>query len=207
MKHLVLTFFSLILAGILLAGCAPFVKTEYDATANFSQLNSFAWQAPEREKLESPILDSPLMDEKVRGAVVAALTARGFEQTQAGAADFLVTYHTVRQMEEAPGGVHTGFGFYYGPWWGYRAPFGSTIIVTNDSDTYEAGVLIIDIINARNGELMWRGWRSKGLSQNNFSMEGVTEIVTEILNQFPPGYDPESGKMATPDEAVPADTI
>ncbi|HET9680119.1 MAG TPA: DUF4136 domain-containing protein [Gammaproteobacteria bacterium] len=191
-------------AVALLAGCAPFVKTEYDAAANFSALDSFAWQAPERDKLEDPILDSPLMDEKVQAAVISTLTARGYERTRAENADFLVTYHTVRQLEEVPGGVHTGFGFYYGPWWGYRAPFGSTIIVTNDSDTYEAGVLIIDIVNARTDELMWRGWRSKGLNQDNFSPEGVAEIVTEILAQFPPGYDPENGM---PEEAVTADTV
>lgn len=194
---------------VLLAGCAPWVKTEYDANANFSALERFAWQAPERDKLQDPILDSPLMDEKVHAAVKGVLTARGYQQARPENADFLVTYHTVRQLEEVPGGVHSGFGFYYGPWWGYGAPFGSTIIITNESDTYEAGVLIIDVVNARNGELMWRGWRSKGLSQDNFSAKGVTEIVTEILNQFPPGYDPKNHRPETeaPEEAVTTDTV
>lgn len=183
MKRYLLPILALLAAG-LLAGCAPWVKTEYAAGVNFERLESFAWQDPTREKVENPVLDSQLMDEKVKQAVTAALKARGYREVPAAQADFLVTYHAVRQLEEGPGtGFATGFGFYGG----FGHPWYNTIVITNDRDTYETGVLVIDVLDRQTEKLLWRGWRSKGLNQTNFSAAGVARLVDEILAHFPPG--------------------
>lgn len=172
---------SLLLGGSL-AGCAARPIVEYDRTANFEALDSFAWQEPDYGKVEDPILDSPLLGKKVREAAVATLQENGFAFLQdAGAADFLVTYHTAEKERYSGSGLSLGFATGY---WGR-----SSVIytVSPGRQSYEEGMLIIDIVNADTGNLVWRGWRGVRLSQENFNAGNVREQVRLILSAFPPG--------------------
>lgn len=172
---------SLLLAGSL-AGCAAKPKVEYDRTANFDSFESFAWQEPDYGKVEDPILDSPLLGKKVREAAVATLQDAGFAFLQdAGGGDFLVTYHTAEKQRHSGSGLSVGFATGY---WGR-----SSVIYTANTgrDSYEEGMLIIDIVNADTGNLVWRGWRGVRLNQTNFDDSNVREQVRLILSAFPPG--------------------
>lgn len=169
-----------------LTACAPWVKTEFDPKADFTTLKTFAWAAPQRQSVENPILDSTLLDSKVQAAVTAALRARGFVPGPPDSADFIVTYHAAKDLEARPANWSMGVGF-GGPWWAHSYPWHSTIIVSRAPEYYEEGVLIIDILDARSGALLWRGWRGRPLSQRHFTPEAVQATVTEILAEFPPG--------------------
>lgn len=185
----------LLLCGALvltLAACTPWVKTEFNPQADFSALQTFAWAAPQRQSVENPILDSALLDSKVQDAVTATLRTRGFAPAPPDSADFIVTYHAAKDLASRPADWSMGVGF-GGPWWGYSYPWQNTIIVSRSPEYYEEGVLIIDILDARNGALLWRGWRSKYLSQKNFTPEAVQATVAEILAEFPPGADSNTG--------------
>lgn len=174
--------------ALALTACAPWVKTEFDPRADFSALKTFAWAAPQRQSVENPILDSELLDSKVQAAVTTALRARGFVPGPPENADFIVTYHAARDLETRPASWSMGVGFGT-PWWGYSYPWQNTIIVSRAPEYYEEGVLIIDILDAANGGLLWRGWRGRPLSQRHFTPEAVQATVTEILAEFPPGAE------------------
>ena len=69
----------------------------------------------------------------------------------------------------------------YGPGWGWDNPAVST---------RTQGSLYIDLIDAKNKELVWQGKGVGSLSSSNNiekKEERIREFVTEILQQYPPG--------------------
>ena len=55
--------------------------------------------------------------------------------------------------------------------------------------SYEAGTLVIDVIDARTNKLMWRGWAQntvKGMLENQDTMaRRIDEAVTRMFVRFP----------------------
>jgi hypothetical protein len=55
---------------------------------------------------------------------------------------------------------------------------------------YEAGTIIIDVMDARTNRLIWRGWAQSHLSDlldNKDKMaKRIDEAVTRMLRQLPP---------------------
>lgn len=169
---------------VMLAGCTAPVQFEYNA-APYGSWHTFSWQAPKVAKdttLSNPIVDSGILATRVKNAVVATLTAHGYEYvTEREQADFVVTYHTAIRRDTGDEGATVVYGV--GGWWNY--PF-STVFVAGPSDEPPAAALIVDIINAENAKLVWRGWLTRSLRQSNFSQAAVNKAVTRIFSKFPP---------------------
>ena len=68
---------------------------------------------------------------------------------------------------------------------GYCTGEGCTPPVVN----YEAGTLVIDVIDARTNKLIWRGWAQntvKGMLENQDTMaRQIDEAVTRMFTRFP----------------------
>ncbi len=158
---------------LLAAGCST-VSTKYDyvKTYDFSQLHTFGW-LPDREL---PDVD-PSVVRRVEGRVAAELAAKGYRE--ATDPDFLLVLYAgteVKSEEQAVGyAINTT-----GPLWG---PAGVV------SYEYEEGTLVIDVVDARRHELVWRGMGKSDLdpNQTQAAREGVIdEAVAAILKNFPP---------------------
>ena len=180
MRHSFLT----ILAGvcIVLAGCAPRVYVEQDNSMRFSDLHSFEWVSPPIGKVKDPILDSQILGERVQRAVVTNLSGRGYKQTTPEQnPDFIITYHIVSKTQLQSSGASFSFGFFN------ASPnrFGS-VALGNNVQTQEQGTLMLDIIDAHNQQLMWRGWTNDVVNQDNYSEQAITKTVDAILAKFPP---------------------
>lgn len=182
MKHS-FTFF-LAAVCIALVGCAPRVLVEHDNTTQFSNLHTFAWVSPPQGQVRNPILDSQILEERVQRAAVADLSGRGYTRTTPDQnPDFIITYHTVGKEKLQSTGSSFSFGFIDA----FPAGFGSVIVpVGNDVQSREQGTLMLDIIDGHSKRLVWRGWTSDWVSQDNYSQQAITEAVKEILAKFPP---------------------
>lgn len=173
------------LAVVLLSACASRPPHEFDRQADFSQLRSFQWLEPEYEKdsvsISHPVLDSPLLGRRVKNAVTGNLEARGYREVEADP-DFFVTYHTTQsQQERRRTGSYLQLG--YGQ---FRPRFGTSVVVDMWPRTFNEGTLIIDIVDADSGDLVWRGWRDTELTRRNFDDARVNEAVGYVLSAFPP---------------------
>lgn len=175
--------FPFLLAGaLLLGGCGPNIQTETDPNADLTGYQTFSWVAPEQQDVRDPILDSELLEKKVRRAVESTLAARGFEPRD-GEADFYVTYHTASKEKLRSSGFDIGIGYSrFDPRWGYSAVFGPPHV-----ESYEEAILIIDVIDADTDTLVWRGWETGRLSRDRFSEPAVQHAVDDILSRFPLG--------------------
>lgn len=180
----------IVMAAGWLLGCATTPNVEYDDEVRFSEYRSFAWAPPEQGDVEDPVLDSGLLDRRVKRAVSSVLTDRGFEEVPPEEADFLVTYHTATRERVTSQNVRVhltyGYGYpYYPAWYGSRyyphAPY------SRESRSYREGTLMIDIVDRDEERLIWRGWRSGEVRQSRYTEEQVLAQVRSILSDFPPG--------------------
>lgn len=169
---------------VLLYACASPVKTEYDPQVDFSQYETFSWVTPDIPVVKDPIIDSQLLARRLETAVINALKHRGYIQTTE-APDMQVTYHIAHKsvLRSSPFSLGLGYGHFNGPW-GH-----SVFLDTDEIESYEKGILIIDILDARTNKLIWRGWDSQVLNQENFSQPALRNSVEKILERFPPGAD------------------
>lgn len=185
MRKLLVPFTALLVAT--LAGCAATPRHEFDQAANFAELRTFSWLSPEHGDREvsvsHPVLDSPLLGQRVRQAATRELQERGYVAVEENP-DFFVTYHTAeRQEERSRSGTYMSLG--YGR--GHSPFFGSSVLLDLTPRSFQEGTLIIDVVDARSDELVWRGWNDAVLSQRNFDQQRVNEAVDFILSAFPPG--------------------
>ena len=169
-KH---TIFASVGTALLLATAsfAQQVKTDYDHKADFSQYKTYSW-----EKVHT---SDALWVDRIKGAVNAALTAKGWTPVESGASVAILA------MEMAQN--HPTLNTYYdrmgGGWrWG---GFGDvTTTVTN----YTVGTLVVDLFDANSKKLIWRGSSSETLSNKpDKNIKTLDKDVQKMFAHFPPG--------------------
>jgi hypothetical protein len=180
-----------ILAIVLsLSGCAtkPRVATDYEVNYNFSALKTFAVKEAKQDIKEN-ILVSPFTLNHIHTLVNSELAKRyqavGSEITP----DFYVSYHVVMEekIEQRDYDALYGVG-YWGR--GYRYP--SPMFYhpgLGGVEVYNQGSLIIDCVDAKTQQPIWRGVSEKRLDKNlapQKQREILTSAVLEVLAQFPP---------------------
>jgi len=165
------------LCALLVLGCSTGAKVrlDYDPKEDFQTLRLYAW-APMTAEEKQEKSRNGLLHERIQSAVDANLAARGYEKVNEAYADFLVT-HTVTverrtQVQETRTAVGYGrYGMRSGVGIGYGIPIESTIY------QYKVGTLIIDIIDARQQRLVWRGSGERTLDE-----EPTPEERTALIN-------------------------
>ncbi|HEV7165385.1 MAG TPA: DUF4136 domain-containing protein [Gammaproteobacteria bacterium] len=174
---------SALVSTLLLAGCAPRVYVEQDSAAQFTGYHSYAWVSPSLAgPVRDPILDSQILEDRVQRAVAADLKTRGYlAAPAAGSADFLVTYHTVSKQKIESGGAGMGFGFVDA----FPRGFGGAVIMAPPVESREEGTLMLDVIDGKSKRLVWRGWTSGWLNQDNYTDQAVAAAVQQIFDKFP----------------------
>ena len=158
----------LVLASVSLA---QQVKTDYDRSTNFGEYRAYSWQNVNTR--------DPLMVDRIKSAVNAALTAKGWTEVPSGGDVAVVAIETT-QNQQTLDTFYSGFG---GGWrWGGLGNATTTV------ETYKVGTLVVDIFDANNKKLIWRGSARDPLSNN--SDKNIKELdkgVSKMFNHFPPG--------------------
>ena len=191
MRSLLRRFKWLGLAFVLLVGvtaCRSIrVRSDWDASVAFDGLRRYAWLEPPVAEGADPFADNSLLRKRVRTAIEADLTARGFQSVSNPAnADFLVTYGVMLDEKLRVNGGVTTYGGYggYGRWpIGMGASYGAP-----DVHNYQDSTLIIDFLNPTSKDLLWRGWAS-GLVQTrdrDIGQERFEAGIKAVLDAYPP---------------------
>ena len=166
---------------ILLAGTASAqqVKTDYDRNANFTQYKTYSWeQVKTKDTLDV---------DRIKSAVNAALTAKGWTQVPSGG-DVSIIALEITQNQQTLNTFYDGFG----GGWGWRrfggGGFGGFGDATTTTDTYQVGTLVVDLFDTKTQQLLWRGSASDTLSNNsNKNIKNLDNGVQKMFKQFPPG--------------------
>jgi len=157
----------LLLCGTLISCSSVTVKSDFDANANFAQYKTFDFMSRSRD-------GNPLNNKRVEAAIEQELIAKGLQKQAAGRPDLLVAYHTnVKDKID----VDT-YGYRYGRY-GRRVGTYTTV------QKYQQGTLVVDLVDAKEKELVWRGW-AKGEVNDSISKEKIDDTVRKILGKYPP---------------------
>ncbi len=176
----------LVTCGLLLGlavGCSSFrVTTDFDPQTNFQQLQGYAWLATVRKPSDDPRLHNSLVDGRVRAAVDSELASKGYSKTSASSATFLVTYYLSLQNKIDVQTIYSSYGYGHRGW--------SQSVATDTYVTeYEEGTLLLDILDSKGGDLLWRGSASARVRESSSPEERearIRDAVAAILEKFPP---------------------
>jgi hypothetical protein len=161
------------------------VSTDFDPATDFAQYRSYTWKAQEEGGDEARGV-SPLMDERIRAAVDRELAAKGLNRVEENG-DLRVGYAVVSapsRVRSSPS-AHFGVGSYGGSG-GVSVGIGVPI---GGASTYEEGTLILDLVDARTEQLLWRGSVTRRIVPRGDPEDTdrrVAEVVQELLEKFPP---------------------
>lgn len=174
-----------------LPACRTFnVRSDWDDSVSFSEFARYQFLEPPSVEGADPFADNDLLRKRIRGAIEANLTARGFQAVEDPAdADFIVTYVVVmdEKLRVTGGGATTIGGYGYGRWpVGFGGGYGAS-----DVRDYQEATLIVDFLDPSSRELVWRGWGS-GFIQTRDRDRGPALLqkgVDAVLGAFPPKGD------------------
>ena len=171
-----------LLGFAVLAACSS-ISTSYDfdPDADFSGLKTYAWFDPEVDPTADLSEGSPLVRKRVRRAVEARLDALGFTRVDRDADFHLVVHLEARQRVRSTPSVHAGYGSRRGySYWGASS---------SEVEVYDEGSIILDVVDRRKKQLMWRGVARSAIPSNP-KPEKITKIVDEACEKlvalFPP---------------------
>ena len=173
---------ALSLVILALAGCARVsVTTDYDRSANFSGLRTYTWRPGKQQGTGDPRIDSTLLDARMRAAVDRVLAAKGYQKAAPEATpDFLVGYHAVVRQKTSIQTINTWYGYRVGARGGWPETY------THD---YDEGTLLIDIIDPKTNQLLWRGTGTAVVDPTASPEKRerrINDAVDQILAKFPP---------------------
>ena len=174
----------LLLGALALTGCSSIsVNHDYDTQADFTAFQTFSWMERgdmEPANAQQAQQSSDLLDRRIRSAIDGELAHRGMAQVTGADADVLMVYHlgTEEKVQVTDWGYN--YSSYY---WGYG---GRQI----DVYQYTQGTLIIDMVDARTHNLVWRGSGTKTVDRSQKSPEqlqaAIDEAVGKIMMSYPP---------------------
>lgn len=179
-KHL------LLLSALLLSACATSVNVDYAPGTSFAGLKTFQVQAKPESIPDDPRVNSPFMKQRITRAIGDQLSIKGMKFVTASP-DVIVKYYLgiKQELESDDSGVsigigtasrHSAIGFVYG--------FPATEVATIENLN-----ITVDIVNAKNDQLLWRGSLARRLfagstPESNTAL--INGMVKEILDFFPP---------------------
>jgi len=184
-----LGFTVLIFAALLIVGCTtqPYVSTDYEISYNFAALKTFSVKETRSDSKEN-ILISPFTLSHIHTLLNTELSKHYQVAHGDTLPDFYVSYHVVMEEKLDPRAYDDLYG--YGFWGrGYRYPSPLFYHPGNPLQVYNQGSLIIDMVDAKTQQSIWRGVSekrlNKGLSPQK-QREILTSALQEVLAQFPP---------------------
>jgi hypothetical protein len=174
MRSHVTIVLSTFLAVVTTACSTMTVTADHDSQVDFSSYTSFAlFERPVKERRGPQMSD--LVDGRIAASVAADLSSKGLASKAPSNADILVTFYTAVSRRVVVNG---------GGWYGYRWRYwGSGMTYVN---SYPEGTLVIDIIDRRTRELVWRGVGAGAFSKMNPADEQVGKKVARVLRDYPP---------------------
>jgi len=185
--------------ALLLSACNSLQVThDYNPAVNFAQFKTWAWKDPAVQFLpDTPMVKNGLTAQRVVMALSSQLDQRGLTQAAPGAKPglWVQTYMVVANRQEQVTNYSYDGGPWGGPWagpwggyWGGNY-WGAPAYAETRNIVYQVGTLQVDLIDAKDGKLVWRGNAEKVVDEDATPAErsaAISKAVTEIMSNYPP---------------------
>lgn len=166
---------AMVVLAVAMTSCAAgmSVSSHVDRAVDFAPYHSYDWGPADALPTGDPRLDAnPFFKDHLQGEVDRQLATRGLALARPGTADLLIHYHANISQRIDVAGVDRNYG--YG----------------GQARNYEAGTIVIDLVDARTQKVIWRGWAQDAvgdmLHDEDTMARTLHEAVTRMLTQLPP---------------------
>lgn len=178
-----------------LSACSPAVNVEQRPGVNFNNYRTFAWADTEVKTSgdQNPLLNSPIARDRIRQAITGELAERGIREVQRNPDFYLTTHIFVEQAERTVtnpppmgysypylvrwrgGLIPVNYGYWYSP----------AYYQTTRTEQYREGTLVLDFIDAKTNNLVWRGSMADPVDDPARLGKQFAESARDILEKFP----------------------
>jgi hypothetical protein len=153
------------------------VRSDFDKDVNLKRYKTYAWlPVKEIESKVDPLVSNELSDKRINSAVDMQLKNKSIHYIT-DSTDLRIHYHIV--IDDKSMILPTRYGYNYSQYW-----------IRNQMDVYyyREGTLIIDLMDAKNNNLVWRGWGTRVVDNSDIDLteQGINDAVYKIMKAFPP---------------------
>jgi hypothetical protein len=156
------------------------VSYDYEKSTNFAAFKTYAHK-------EGTKVGQPLIDDRIAAAIDTQLAAKGLTKTESNP-DVFIVYHVAFDKQKDISTFSSGGGG-YGPYgWGWGGGWAGGTSTTQVRDIL-IGTLVIDMADAKKGQLAWRGMGVKEVNTQASPEKrdkSINEAVKKIFKNYPP---------------------
>jgi hypothetical protein len=169
----------LALSSVLAAGCATMtVSSHVQPGLDVARYHTYEWGPPDALPTGDARLDkNPFFQDHMMGAVEKQLARLGYQQATTTPPDLLIHYHANIAQRIDVNRLDREFG--------YCRDGDCDARVTE----YENGTLIVDVMDARTNQLVWRGWAQANvdavIGHPDRLRRMINDAVERMLVKFP----------------------
>jgi hypothetical protein len=190
------------LSGILIifsllvwSGCSSTrVHSDQVKDVNFSAYKTYAWLPNGKDTTSKTILNSEITYQNLRQAADREMAKRGYT-LDAQNPDLLLLVHTMfeKRQELVQSPLYSSYGYYYpgfytGTWhpYYYGGYYNVPYVAGYDirEVTYTEGTVIIDVIDRKKNNLIWRGWSEERIHDYG-DVNELYKNVEKIFKKYP----------------------
>ena len=159
-------------------------KTSYDynKSANFAAFKTYAFK-------DGTKVGQQLIDDRIVAAIDTELAAKGLTKSESNP-DVFVVYHVAFDKQQDISTYSSGYGGGYGAYgWGWGGGGWAGGTTTTQVRDILVGTLVIDLADAKQGQLAWRGMGVKEVNtQANPEKrdKSINNAVKKIFKNYPP---------------------
>jgi Domain of unknown function (DUF4136) len=170
-------------SAVALSGCGPDIRVSTDVAPNatFATLHSFHVMTPPARRTglaapTDPMLMNSISNKVLRTSIEAAFASRGYA-SETGSADFDVAYYASARERLDVSLWDYGYPGRWGGW--YPRP-------EYIAAPYTQGTVIVDVIDPKTKELLWRGRGVAATSDDPGEFQrNLASTVKAIVAEFP----------------------
>ena len=163
------------------SGCATAGVSSYHAIdTDFTSYHTFDWGPADALPTGDPRLDKdPYFQDRLQGAIERGFARRNLARSEKGATpDLLIHYHA--NISRRINVDHVDYSY------------GLTVDAESQIRDYDAGILVLDIVDARTNQVIWRAWAQHDMTellQDGRKMaEWIETAVEQMLTNLPLTY-------------------
>jgi hypothetical protein len=166
------TLLGVLAAALTLACSSMTTNVDYDHTINWSQFHTFQIAAGTKDPVT-------FTQKRIEDGITQQLTAKGW-QPVASDPDILVYTHVVLSSEKQWNATSMG-GFGYRGWGGMGGG-----MATATQTTIPIGTMIVDMVNPKTHEMVWRGTAQDQVSTTGADRGQIDAAMQALFKNFPP---------------------
>jgi len=157
------------------------VSYDFNKSANFAGYKTYAFK-------DGTKVGQQLIDDRIVAAIESELGAKGLTKATANP-DVYVVYHVAFDKEKDISTYSSGSAGGYGAYgWGWGGGWGGGTTTTQVRDIL-IGTMVIDVADAKQGQLAWRGMGVKEVNTQakpEKRDKSISEAVKKIFKNYPP---------------------